>query len=861
MLNKAMDSVVLVKGWKKSANWSFPRGKINKAEKDLDCAIREVYEETGFDIKAAGLAPVEEEAHSIEVTMREQNMRLYVFRDVPMNTHFEPRTRKEISKIQWYKLSELPTQKKKNHGQGEDLAKNAHKFYMVAPFLGPLRKWIAQQRKDQRKSLLTVSQTVNEVAPAAVEDLPVAEHQVGNPEEESHFDRLVAQLHTSHQNRAAALIAKADPELTEEEIKSVQLKKLLQVSQKPIQAEAEVSQTTFPMAGKQQDVTQRARGQPNINLPIVSKPLHVNSWPTAPHIPQTPLDQLLHTPMNPPESPKRYAPQTRHGLPPRAPVYPLPQERLLHREPGAFPFPHHQPHSRHQAILLPSQTFTHGNQVNQAAIARQRPIPANSAPELSAPYQRTGDPEFARSRQAMTNERPIVPPANKLPAPKLTSHSSSLLSLFKSQDALKSPTSSGLAEVPSVGREISKPSVDEQETSKPLPDHEILKSPGPMSPKELDAPIGFMGHRSFILDPRRDSTISVLSPSVEPPRRTSLAMPRSNQQESLLNLFRRPSEPQTQQISTPQAEQQSLAPPMTPVELSANPSPSHSRNTSEMDQQASNVSMANMNGRITIQKRPETPADLRKPPVSATMTRPMDLPQFDRIGRRESTASPSQNKPSPALERVVPVTILARPPSSHKPNGSPKRTPQVPVNTGSPLRAQPHKNRETHKASHKHPHPADKRHQLPPLTKPFQPQILQRKPQVPFSVAILQPPPPPIAIPPKRESPVSVQPSPFDTAHRNSLLSILSKPSTTQSPISPLTVSPLTEKTAGKDAIADSTMDEGQRSSVGSINSAIESGNRVGARGSGWQTPKSTGEDKLALLSFLDKVAKEGERK
>jgi len=33
----------------------FPRGKINKDEKDLDCAIREVYEETGFDIKEAGL--------------------------------------------------------------------------------------------------------------------------------------------------------------------------------------------------------------------------------------------------------------------------------------------------------------------------------------------------------------------------------------------------------------------------------------------------------------------------------------------------------------------------------------------------------------------------------------------------------------------------------------------------------------------------------------------------------------------------------------------------------------------------------------------------------------------------------------
>ncbi len=97
MLNEAMDEVVLVKGWKKGANWSFPRGKINKDERDLDCAVREVYEETGFDLREAGLVGEEPQMKYIEVTMREQHMRLYVFRGVPMDTHFEPRTRKEIS--------------------------------------------------------------------------------------------------------------------------------------------------------------------------------------------------------------------------------------------------------------------------------------------------------------------------------------------------------------------------------------------------------------------------------------------------------------------------------------------------------------------------------------------------------------------------------------------------------------------------------------------------------------------------------------------------------------------------------------------------------------------------------------------
>ncbi|RXG45335.1 hypothetical protein VDGE_30087 [Verticillium dahliae] len=151
LLNEDMDSTVLVKGWKKGANWSFPRGKINKDEDDLECAIREVYEETGYDLHAAGLVPPNRDVKHIEITMREQQMRLYVFRDVPMDTHFAPRTRKEISKISWYNLSELPAFRKKGNNQNDAAASaaaaNANKFYMVAPFLVPLKKWVVQQKK------------------------------------------------------------------------------------------------------------------------------------------------------------------------------------------------------------------------------------------------------------------------------------------------------------------------------------------------------------------------------------------------------------------------------------------------------------------------------------------------------------------------------------------------------------------------------------------------------------------------------------------------------------------------------------------------------------------------------------------
>ncbi|KAJ4151263.1 hypothetical protein LMH87_011974 [Akanthomyces muscarius] len=151
LLNHDMDSVVLVKGWKKGANWSFPRGKINKDEDDLDCAVREVYEETGMDLRAHGLVPTTGKPKYIEIAMREQQLRLYVFRDVPMDYNFEPQTRKEISKIQWYKLSELPTFRKKNSQNQNEPAVGANKFYMVAPFLVPLKKWVTVQKRQEEK--------------------------------------------------------------------------------------------------------------------------------------------------------------------------------------------------------------------------------------------------------------------------------------------------------------------------------------------------------------------------------------------------------------------------------------------------------------------------------------------------------------------------------------------------------------------------------------------------------------------------------------------------------------------------------------------------------------------------------------
>lgn len=167
MLNQDMDQVVLVKGWKKSATWSFPRGKINKDEQDFDCAVREVYEETGHDLKEA--SRIADNQDFVETTIRAQHIKLYIFPGVPMNTHFEPRTRKEISEIDWCKLSELPAmkrQERKQEGRGEDLAINAKRFYMVAPFMAELKRWIAKQKNAEKVNGSSHPLVATETAPS-----------------------------------------------------------------------------------------------------------------------------------------------------------------------------------------------------------------------------------------------------------------------------------------------------------------------------------------------------------------------------------------------------------------------------------------------------------------------------------------------------------------------------------------------------------------------------------------------------------------------------------------------------------------------------------------------------------------------
>ncbi|KAF7506232.1 hypothetical protein GJ744_012124 [Endocarpon pusillum] len=395
MLNEDMDQVVLVKGWKKGANWSFPRGKINKDEDDLDCAIREVYEETGFDIKAAGLVKESKDMKYIEVTMREQHMRLYVFRGVPMHTYFEPRTRKEISKIEWYNLNDLPTLKKnkQQEGMGEQSA-NANKFYMVAPFLVPLKKWISQQRKRESRLSSQPFETIQTVAEEMAPDYEA--------------DR------TNGVDRPANIPSDL-PEVTQTQTPptdaSAHLKQMLNIgnSHKP-------SQEPF------QTLPQVDMAKSNALLALLRK----GSRPDMPNVskPNTPSDQMSF-PLDVPRSP----PHHHHPRPPQfstlPPPPPFPISSYIAKNEAAVPIMPQE--TQRQSSMLAPSTF---------ATASGLSAPTTSRSQIAAPYRRTGDPEFSHLTPP-PSQGPRVPPASALPP--LNNHKRALLDVFKSAQSLQQP--------------------------------------------------------------------------------------------------------------------------------------------------------------------------------------------------------------------------------------------------------------------------------------------------------------------------------------------------------------------------------------------------------------------------------------
>ncbi|XP_076334002.1 decapping mRNA 2 isoform X2 [Tachypleus tridentatus] len=113
----------------------------------LDENMEYVLEETGFDI-----SKLIDKNDFIEHVVHDRLVRLYVITGIPRDTKFQPKTRKEIKSISWFHISDLPSHKK-DLAPKTNLGMGPNTFFMVMPFIKPLRKWICykQQRLFQEQ--------------------------------------------------------------------------------------------------------------------------------------------------------------------------------------------------------------------------------------------------------------------------------------------------------------------------------------------------------------------------------------------------------------------------------------------------------------------------------------------------------------------------------------------------------------------------------------------------------------------------------------------------------------------------------------------------------------------------------------
>lgn len=151
LLSEDMSHVLLVQSYWAKASWGFPKGKVNEDEDPAHCAIREVLEETGFDITTY----IDPNLY-LESVINEQLVRLYVIPGISRKTKFQPKTRYEIKACEWFPIADLPTSKK-DYTPKVKMGVNPNAFFMVLPFVKRLKGLSSAKSKRQRHKSSSLS--------------------------------------------------------------------------------------------------------------------------------------------------------------------------------------------------------------------------------------------------------------------------------------------------------------------------------------------------------------------------------------------------------------------------------------------------------------------------------------------------------------------------------------------------------------------------------------------------------------------------------------------------------------------------------------------------------------------------------
>lgn len=505
-------------------------------------------------------------------------------------------------------------------------------FYMVAPFLGPLKAWIKAQRRQDRQRAHIGSHLVPPPT-AGITDTEGLEADLGEttadeaalPErlpEDANFAALVANLGRG-QRASDALPEVSTLAQTQGVVDpAAELKRLLSVGG-----------MGFPLPTQPAEAPQPIQEPPQ--NPLLAM-LHGNNRPAqlSDNLPRTPFEQMLPTPQ-PPHSPHgQHHPRPPHlGQMQPPPPFPFHQQQggAFHGQQQHHPMP--PQHQHHNGFPPPPPNeFTSPPAPRQANPLFQAHAPnAQQSFNTTAPppYQRTGDPQFAQTSQYPSAHGPVIPPASKLPPPKLTAHTLGLLNAFKINEkpAISSPVTQQSSQATPIATRP--PPLQRQPDSFASPPSEHNARPYEPSPPAFQSP----------------PPIANFEP-VQP-------KPRNAHQDSLLSLFRSP--------SIPAASPAPAKTPELPVELSAYPS---TPGIMKLKTAETVPPMPDMNAKPNLLDIYNTQ---QKPGLTtATVRGPVNAPDFDTVKKNahhplngtSRGPSPSLIKPEPKM--FVPQQILRR---------------------------------------------------------------------------------------------------------------------------------------------------------------------------------------------------------
>lgn len=98
IVNQDLTRVLTVKEKKKTGNYSFPKGKKCMNEEGIECAVREIYEEIGYD--------VQRKIFNLPIIVFDKITFYFVF-NVKTDFPFQTQTKKEIEEIKWLSIKRL----------------------------------------------------------------------------------------------------------------------------------------------------------------------------------------------------------------------------------------------------------------------------------------------------------------------------------------------------------------------------------------------------------------------------------------------------------------------------------------------------------------------------------------------------------------------------------------------------------------------------------------------------------------------------------------------------------------------------------------------------------------------------------